>query len=469
MAASGQLDQLTPSAEVVGHAFARQYYTILHQSPGLVYRFYQDMSKLGRVDDNGTMGSTTTMAAINEKIQSYGNLMAEIISVDAQESFNSGVIVLITGVMIKKDNSKRSFTQTFFLAPQDKGYFVMNDIFRYMEMEDEHIHMENEITKDASVESITHDNDSSSVNVENISERQEEVEEGHGWVAVNPSQNGEGSGGEEEEPVAGVDKVMVDHQLVIESNTKVEEVPKKSYASIVMVVKESVPSTPALPRFMVKKQEQEVIAAPSPTSATETSFSSVNVVDDGYNQEVEVGDGCSVYLKNLPLNAIPSMVEEAFKSFGAIKTGGIQVRTNKGFCFGFVEFKIPSSAQNAIEASPVLVGGRQVGVEEKKSTSRGNGRERYLPGRGGAFRSEGTRSRGSYGGGRGYVRGDIKNGYSKNEYESRSGGRGFQNRSNDGYQRNDQMGNGGGRASRAGAGAPAMNAVARVQRVVASA
>ena len=25
------------------------------------------------------------------------------------------------------------FTQSFFLAPQDKGYFVLNDVFRYVD------------------------------------------------------------------------------------------------------------------------------------------------------------------------------------------------------------------------------------------------------------------------------------------------------------------------------------------------
>jgi hypothetical protein len=32
----------------VGNAFVHQYYNILHQSPELVFRFYQDASRLGR-------------------------------------------------------------------------------------------------------------------------------------------------------------------------------------------------------------------------------------------------------------------------------------------------------------------------------------------------------------------------------------------------------------------------------------
>lgn len=45
----------------VGNAFVHQYYHILHQSPELVFRFYQDISKLGRLEENGIMGVTTTM------------------------------------------------------------------------------------------------------------------------------------------------------------------------------------------------------------------------------------------------------------------------------------------------------------------------------------------------------------------------------------------------------------------------
>lgn len=48
----------------VGHAFVQQYYLILHQSPALVHRFYKDISKLGRPEDDGTTSITTTMSVI---------------------------------------------------------------------------------------------------------------------------------------------------------------------------------------------------------------------------------------------------------------------------------------------------------------------------------------------------------------------------------------------------------------------
>ncbi|GAB4830270.1 hypothetical protein Ancab_019910 [Ancistrocladus abbreviatus] len=455
MAASAQQEAAAPSAEVVGHAFALQYYTILHQSPTLVYRFYQDISKLGRLQDNGEMGSTTTMEAINQKIQSYGNLKADIKSVDAQESYNSGVIVLITGDMIKEDDSKRRFTQTFFLAPQDVGYFVLNDIFRYVE--DDYHHNGNQDLENGVLPPITQDQDFSPVEENHNSEQAEEVNEGE---VYNPSENGDGSVVEEEEPVAEVvDEVPNELQRVVETNSKVEELPKRSYAAILKDM-EAIAGPPVPLKSVVKIQEQKVAAAPSPTPMAEVQVSSSDVIEDGSNQDVE-GDGYSIYIKNLPTNATPAMVEEAFKRFGPIKNGGIQVRGNRGcFCFGFVEFEVPSAAQSAIEASPVTIGGRPVGVEEKKSTNtRGGNRGRFPPGRG--FRNEGGRGRGNYGGGRGYGRGDAN----KNEFGGR--GRGYQYRSTDGYQRNDQMGNGSGRMSRGGGSA--VNTAPKSHRVTASA
>lgn len=75
---------------------------------------------------------------IHEKIISlnYDEYTAEIKTADAQESHKGGVIVLVTGCLTGKDNVRRKFSQTFFLAPQEKGYFVLNDVFRYIEVND---------------------------------------------------------------------------------------------------------------------------------------------------------------------------------------------------------------------------------------------------------------------------------------------------------------------------------------------
>lgn len=54
-----------PSAQVVGNAFVEQYYHILHHSPELVYRFYQDTSLLSRPGPDGLMTTVTTMKVVS--------------------------------------------------------------------------------------------------------------------------------------------------------------------------------------------------------------------------------------------------------------------------------------------------------------------------------------------------------------------------------------------------------------------
>lgn len=63
----------------------------------------------------------------------------EIRTAHALESWNAGVLIMVSGsVQLKDFSSRRKFVQTFFLAPQEKGYFVLNDIFHFID--DEPIH-----------------------------------------------------------------------------------------------------------------------------------------------------------------------------------------------------------------------------------------------------------------------------------------------------------------------------------------
>ncbi|KAI4356354.1 hypothetical protein L6164_000383 [Bauhinia variegata] len=458
-----------PAVEIVGNAFVDQYYHMLHENPEHVHRFYQDGSKLGRLGENGFMDVATTMQEINEKILSlgYSEFNSEIVSMDAQESFGGGVLILVTGFMTGKDTVRRKFTQSFFLAPQDKGYFVLNDVFRYVDGN------ENQGPVDDVESPVNPDQDPSIVPETTITK----AEDFDGEEVYNP-ENGQASI-EEEPPVPEVvDEVPDDSQMVAGSTSKIEEVPKKSYASIVKVMKET-PSpsstlTAAPARSAPKIQEQQVTAAPAPPSVSEATGSNASANGSGNNQETEA-EGYSIYLKGLPSNATPFLLENEFKRFGTIKSGGIQVRTQRGFCFGFVEFEEATAVQSAIEASPIIINGRHVVVEEKKSTNRGNSRGRFSSGRGAGFRNEGARARGNYGNGRSYDRGDNNGrgdfGYRNGNRGDNNGNRGgaFSNRGRDGYQRNDQMGGNGGRVNRTGGLAVNLTAKTTSVRVPATA
>ncbi|KAF1884092.1 hypothetical protein Lal_00013052 [Lupinus albus] len=490
-----QVPPRTPAADIVGNAFVDQYYHMLHESPELVHKFYQEVSKLGRPEQNGLMGITTTLTDINKKILSlgYGELSAEIISVDAQESYGGGVLVLVTGFMTGEDDIKQKFTQCFFLAPQEKGYFVLNDVFRYV----------NENGFEGSARDIgspvSHDNDPAVLETQVSEQISVTAEEGEGEEVYNP-ENGQASVEEEEEaPVPEVvDEIPDDSQVVAGLTSQIEDVPKKSYASIVKVTKESPAqsSTAAVVsvKYVVKSQDRQGTAAPPPPNTSETNVSSINTNDIGNNQETEA-EGYSIYVKGLSPNATPALVENEFKKFGPIKSGGVQVRTQKGFSFGFVEFAVASAMQSALEgkpilyalfslfsyllvviespdkgdndyvhcqpvafaiASPILINGRHVVVEEKRSVNRG--KIRFPTGRAPGYRGEGARGRGgNYGNGRGYGRGGDSNG--RGDYGYRNGNRGgFSSRGDGGYQRSDNTGaSGGGRNDHTGASGGRMN------------
>ncbi|KAA8542556.1 hypothetical protein F0562_023708 [Nyssa sinensis] len=412
-----------PSAQVVGNTFVEQYYRILHQSPEWVYRFYQDSSVLSRPDSNGVMSSVTTMKAINEKILSldYKNYKAEIKTADAQDSHQKGVIVLVTGCLTGKDNVRRKFTQTFFLAPQEKGYFVLNDVFRYIE-ESESLEISslsvNGVGDNAPMAPLpsdpepTHASDhpewdpATSFEAEDLD---------NGAEVCDPSDN-EGSVSEAE-IVTEIPINSSQNEIIpdVSSDPSAAQDEKKSYASIVKVTKVTTALTPVhLPtsrtRTVPANADQQSLVSAKPSPQPEALAPTSDNTPESRNAHEEV-EGHSIYIRNLPSYATDTQLEEEFKKFGPIKHGGIQVRSNKqGFCFGFVEFEKLSSMQDAIKASPLLIGGRQAVVEEKRTTTRvsSSGRGRYPSGRGG-FWSDSFRGRGNFGSGRGYGRNEYRN------------------------------------------------------------
>ena len=60
------------------------------------------------------------------------NVKTEIKSVDCQESLTGSILVLVTGSQSHPSwEQPRFFVQSFFLVPQEHGYYVNNDIFRF--------------------------------------------------------------------------------------------------------------------------------------------------------------------------------------------------------------------------------------------------------------------------------------------------------------------------------------------------
>lgn len=213
--------------------------------------------------------------AINEKILSlnFEEYTAEIKTADAQYSFGKGVIVLVTGCLTGKDEVKKKFTQSFFLAPQDKGFYVLNDVFRFVEeietaqVDSASFNGVSEIAEEASqpveqgslfpsfmynlllglrfiilccntsfvflVEEPTHVPDH--LVVEETMPYEEHEDLNNEPEVYDPSENDEGSVIEEEAiepPTISTENTIVSKSIDIAPETQ-EGAPKKSYASIV--------------------------------------------------------------------------------------------------------------------------------------------------------------------------------------------------------------------------------------------
>ncbi|KAK8631666.1 hypothetical protein V6N13_028448 [Hibiscus sabdariffa] len=416
-----------PSAQVVGNAFVEQYYHVLYNSPDLAHRFYHDSSVISRPDCTGVMTSVTTMQGINEKILSfdYTNHKAEINTADAQKSYMEGVTVLVTGCLTGKDNVKRKFAQSFFLAPQDNGYFVLNDVFRYVgdgePFEKFKVNGVNDAPRVAPTPepeppqvldppapdpptALVEENQNVSEQVYKPSEPEKElVNEKNAAMKPLSLSNGD------------------DIPAVLEpaSSLTQEDSAKKSYASIVKVAKGTpgptrvyVPSTATKMTPEKTEKQPPVSAASAPPEASAPLEASAPSSDDAPESDniPEEVEGHSIYIRNLPFNVTAAQLEQEFKKFGPIKQGGVQVRNNRqqGYCFGFVEFLSVSSMNDAIQASPITIGERQVVVEVKRTSTRVVSGRGSFPSRRGMFRNDSFRGR-NYSGNRSFGRNEYGN------------------------------------------------------------
>ncbi|XP_008796383.1 nuclear transport factor 2 isoform X2 [Phoenix dactylifera] len=401
------------SAIQVGSFFVGQYYHILQQQPNLVYQFYNDASTVMRVDGDRTE-TATTMMQIHSLIMSLNFTGIEIKTAHSLNSWNGGVLLMVSGfVQTGAYNARREFVQTFFLAPQEKGYFVLNDIFHFLDEEQLHQHpsailahnnYENNSNMSSSVPEAVSDyilggeiqskeyvapvqaGETDIVDNYSIIDSQHQVGEPDDRVDDTPA----------EDPVISFSNAIniVQDPSPAPAVEHVGEPRKHTYASILRISKHQ-PSNSASHRASLGKPAlvaSEWLQAPQatpqesyPSLLTVPEKSSAEMVDEAITPE---GEEKSVYVGNLPSSVSASDLENEFKNFGRLKPDGVAVRSRKdsGGHYAFVEFEDAAAVQNALKASPIQLNGRQIYVEERRPNSgisrgrRGRGRGGYQSG-----------------------------------------------------------------------------------------
>ncbi|XP_031251310.1 nuclear transport factor 2-like isoform X1 [Pistacia vera] len=404
------------TAAQVGTYFVGQYYQVLQQQPDYVHQFYSDASTMLRIDGN-SRETATDMMQIHQFIMSLNFTGIEVKTAHSLESWNGGVLVMVSGsVQVKDFNGRRKFMQTFFLAPQEKGFFVLNDIFHFIEEEPIHHHpaiflaqsnLDSKLNASATIpEPVSNYLMGGEIQareyVAPVDVKENGLVDSYGFQEQRLQQFAESenilednSAEEFNGSLQNTVNAVQDHlpASVASVEEPIGETQKHTYASILRIAKgqsaPSVASQPTVNKNVPPSSDWNHIPEPTVQQVTVLSNayekSGVDTVEvSAVEDEEEIK---SVYVRNLPPNVSESEIAEEFRKFGELSSEGVVIRSRKdvGVCYAFVEFEDISGVHNAVKMGSAQVAGRQVYIEERRPNSN-------IPSRGGRR----GRGRGSY-------------------------------------------------------------------------
>ncbi|KAI9041697.1 NTF2 and RRM domain protein [Aspergillus affinis] len=131
------------SKDEVGWYFVEQYYTTMSRNPDKLPLFYSRRSQLVFGTEAESVPVAVGQKAINEKIKQldFQECKVRVLNVDSQASFDN-ILIAVIGEISNKSEPSRKFVQTFVLAEQPNGYYVLNDVFRYLVDEEDIVNEE---------------------------------------------------------------------------------------------------------------------------------------------------------------------------------------------------------------------------------------------------------------------------------------------------------------------------------------
>ncbi|KAI1348297.1 hypothetical protein F5Y01DRAFT_317877 [Xylaria sp. FL0043] len=118
--------------------FVEQYYTTLSKTPEKLHLFYGKRSQFVYGQEGQTANVSVGRQNIQDRIKDldFQNCKVRVSNVDSQASFEN-IVIQVIGETSNKAGDPKKFVQTFVLAQQPSGYFVLNDILRFIDEEGE--------------------------------------------------------------------------------------------------------------------------------------------------------------------------------------------------------------------------------------------------------------------------------------------------------------------------------------------
>ncbi|KAJ1667311.1 hypothetical protein IW140_001954 [Coemansia sp. RSA 1813] len=390
-------------AQEVGWMFAKQYYNMMNSDPSRLYKFYGKKSTFIQ----GTEGEVVRQANGQQEIRAaiaasdFKDCRVAVSNVDTLPAIGDGILIQVLGKISFGDQAPRDFCQTFVLAEQPGGYYLHNNILRYLKEEVD----EPDTANAAAAEPVV----ATAAPVEAPASATDAVKPA---PAVPKDEKVDASEDAKADIVAAPKETAgVPSALVVEANPnaaaavseekpaskpavtspKADTKPKAAKEKPVPAAAEApvsneapktekpvapVPSKPTSwanlaasesNKWGSKMANIEGTVAPAshmPTASPESS-SRVSTPASGARDNRRRNEALSVFLKNIPQTATTNAIKDAFSTFGPIAS--VDYTANK--TTSIVEFSSEAAKQKALRAGFVTVLANRVVVEERRSRS----------------------------------------------------------------------------------------------------
>lgn len=319
-----------PSPRTVADQFVHQFYTVMSSCPRYLHRFYGSTSTL-TINETMEDGSQVVLTAvtqdeIEDKVFSfYADAKVRLEVVCPQDSTGDGIVVLVTGELARRGKPDCMFAQSFFLAIQKKGFFVLNDIMRVLPL---HRAKKSVDTRHSKVTDATANaRDTNQVLADPLPTPQTPVRMDH-----NPSAPAElRNAGAFVKEIQGLDKSQASGES--ENSPRAED---------------GEANTPA------RQQEQ----SPDPLEDSD----SVGNSETG----TTVQRTSSIFVRAIPDDIDEQALLQAFRQYGQVREGGVTIKQGRRDRFAFVDFDSANVDAVLDGRLKIYVQGQPVTVEEKR-------------------------------------------------------------------------------------------------------
>ncbi|QKX53006.1 uncharacterized protein TRUGW13939_00077 [Talaromyces rugulosus] len=230
----------------VGWYFVEQYYTTMSRNPDRLHLFYSRHSHFVFGTEAESVPVAVGQKAINEKIRAldFHDCKVRVLNVDTQGSMDN-ILVAVIGEISNRSEPSRKFSQTFVLAQQPNGYYVLNDIFRYLADEAEEFVADETVA--AQPKSVSELQDTSVAQQETTSELEQPI----------------AAQGTDDDAISEVDTKLA----AATTNGELDKIPQAATQEKAAVpVTPAVPAVPAEPEVLQPEKPQT--AEPSPATST---------------------------------------------------------------------------------------------------------------------------------------------------------------------------------------------------------